>query len=217
MKFKVLCDFDGTIVVEDISVIVLEHFAEGPWQQYEDMLEAGEITTEQGLPLEFGLVKSSKDQILEKIKDLIVIRNGFEEFVQFCKNQDMELIIVSAGLDFVIEYAQSLIGTNLSVVSPHTIFGDSISFTFPSRYYPDSEDFKSDLVKHYQSIGNKVIFVGDGGSDFQGGKYADYVFAVEDQSLSKYLLSLSKNEMYEFNSFHEIAIQVSKIIDGVSD
>lgn len=212
MKIKVLCDFDGTISTEDISVLVLEYFAEGPWQQYEDMLEAGEITTEQGLPLEFGMVKSSKTQILEKIKDLIVIRDGFEEFVKFCKNQELEMLIVSAGLDFVIEYVQNLIGTTLPVTVPHTIFGDGISFTFPVRYYPESEDFKSDLVKHYQSIGNKVIFIGDGGSDFQGAKYADYVFAVENQSLSKYLHSLSKREMYEFKSFYEIIDQVNEII-----
>ncbi|MCE7736521.1 MAG: MtnX-like HAD-IB family phosphatase [Candidatus Heimdallarchaeota archaeon] len=215
MKLKILCDFDGTIAVEDISVIVLEHFAEGPWQQYEDMLEAGEITTEQGLPLEFGLVKSSKDQILAKIKDLIVIRNGFEEFVQFCKRQDLELIIVSAGLDFVIEFVQKQLGINLPVVSPHTVFGDGISFTFPVRYFPDSEDFKSDLVKHYQGVDNKVIFIGDGGSDFQGAKYADYVFAVENQSLSNYLQSLSKQGLYEFNSFIEIENQVTKIVASI--
>jgi 2,3-diketo-5-methylthio-1-phosphopentane phosphatase len=187
-------------------------FAEGEWQKYEDLLEAGEINVEKCLELEFKHVKSSKDEILKQISSKIEIREGFVKFVEYCKSKNLELIIVSAGLDFVIDYILTTLSLKIPVIVPKTAFNGGITFTFPKRNDSNSEDFKADFVKKCKNEGNKVIFIGDGGSDYYGAKYSDYVFAVENKSLSKYLQPSQNQAMYVFNSFDEITNQVDEII-----
>lgn len=214
VKYIVLCDFDGTITTQDISVLVLENFAEGEWRQYEDLLEADEINVEDCLELEFNHVKTPIDKIADKMKSQIVIREGFHDFAKYCSKHSLPLLIVSAGLDFIIEYVQNLLGINLPVIAPKTHFKDGITFTFPKRYYAGSEDFKADSVNHYKENDYKIIFIGDGGSDYYGAKYADIVFAVENKSLSKYLQPSPNRKLYQFNSFDQIRNQISKFIDN---
>ena len=51
----------------------------------------------------FALLPTSrKDEIVEYAINNAVIRDGFNEFVYYCKEQNITLLITSGGIDFFI-------------------------------------------------------------------------------------------------------------------
>ncbi|GAH48434.1 unnamed protein product, partial [marine sediment metagenome] len=51
------CDFDGTIIRNNLSVLLREHFARGNWRRIEDDYLHGKLTVEQSNKLQFALIK----------------------------------------------------------------------------------------------------------------------------------------------------------------
>lgn len=204
MKLKILCDFDGTIAIDDISMLVLEKFADGDWRQYEDLVDNGLINIEECLTLQFNLVKTPKKTIIEYVHDKIQIRDGFTKFVEFCSLKKLELIIVSAGLDFVIDKVQNDLNIDLPVIVPTSHFNNKLSFTFPNRVSKEAEDFKADEVLKWKKQGHLVLFIGDGGSDYFGAVHSDIVYAVKSKSLENFLQRAGKTNLYSFTNFDQI-------------
>jgi len=212
-KLVVLCDFDGTITDADTAQFVLCTFARGDWRAIEALFEKGEITLEEGLRRQFSLVNASREQMLNALEGVANLRPGFEEFARYCKNRGIPLVIVSAGLDFVIKHfleAKNL--KNLvTVYAPKSrISADGIEFKFPRRYYRKSVDFKHDLVRHYKSQGFKVIFIGDGNADFASAKEANLAFAIKGSRLEE-LCKKEKIPFISISSFKEVLESIRKM------
>jgi 2-hydroxy-3-keto-5-methylthiopentenyl-1-phosphate phosphatase len=66
-----------------------------------------------------------------------------------------------------------------------TFKANGIRFTFPPLLDTTSENFKHDMVRHYQGQGMKVMYVGDGSADYAAVKDADYSFAIKGSRLAK--------------------------------
>jgi 2,3-diketo-5-methylthio-1-phosphopentane phosphatase len=188
MKLVVLCDFDGTITTVDTAEWVLARFAQGDWRQFDRQFENGEITLEECLNKEFSLMRASEEQILEELKDVVTFRPSFKKLAEHCKKNHIPLIIVSAGLDFVINH---LLKTNncqdlVKVYTAKTAFTtNGIRFTFPTLFDKTSDNFKHDMVRHYKSHSRKVVYVGDGSADYAAAKDANYSYAIEGSRLAK--------------------------------
>ena len=110
MKVVVLCDFDGTITKIDTAEFVLAKFAHGNWQDFNKQLESSKITLEETLRMQFALVKASRAQILDALKNAVTFRPDFAELAEYCSKNSIPLVIVSAGLDFVIKHFLKLNG-----------------------------------------------------------------------------------------------------------
>ena len=180
--YVILCDFDGTISLQDTCVPVLEKFSNGDWELYDDLLGNEQIDLHECMRKQFGMIQTDIPTILTTL-GLIPIRPGFAEFVSFCLSQGIEFVIVSAGLDFIIKSVLLENNLDLPIVSAK-VLDDKFNLEFPSLHYSNSIDFKADQVKYYQAQDKKVIFIGDGNSDLQGALQADLVFAVEDSFLN---------------------------------
>jgi len=192
MNLVVLCDFDGTITTVDTAEFVLARFAKGDWRLFEKQFERGEITLEECLTRQFSLVKASQRQILEELADVVSFRPNFKKLAEYCKENHIPLIIVSAGLDFVINHFLKLNDClNLvEVCAAKSSFSlGGISFAFPKLFDRASENFKHDLVNHHRSQSKKVIYIGDGTADYAAAKNADYSFVIEGSRLAKLCLS----------------------------
>ena len=184
----VLCDFDGTITTIDTAEWVLARFARGDWRQFDRQFEKGEITLEECLNSQFSLVRASKKQILHELKDLVVFRSNFKKLAEYCKENHVPLMIVSAGLDFVIEHFLELNNCSdlVEVCAAKTSFNaDVIKFVFPTLLDRTSDNIKDDAVRRCKSHDRKVIYVGDGLADYAAAKVADYSFAIEGSRLAK--------------------------------
>ncbi|MCY3414305.1 MAG: HAD-IB family phosphatase [Candidatus Heimdallarchaeota archaeon] len=197
----ILCDFDGTITDSDSCVIVLEQFTKN-WEIYDDYLDQGKMTLKQAMEAQFGLITTPPSEILSFLADKVQIRSGFEEFVKYCKNNGIELIIVSAGLDFIIK---EFLPMELPLICAETHFEDKLLLRFPEQKFPDAIDFKEDMVRYYREKGEKVIFIGDGGSDFRGAAVADEVYAIRGKRLHDHI-----TRSIPFDNFSEIVTKLSE-------
>jgi 2-hydroxy-3-keto-5-methylthiopentenyl-1-phosphate phosphatase len=208
----VLCDFDGTITDIDTAEFVLDMFAHGDWRAIEALFERGEITLEECLKRQFSLVRVSKKEILKALEGAATLRPGFGEFARYCKNHGISLVIISAGLDFVIKHFLKVkdLKNLTNVYMPKTkITASSIEFKFPRRYYTSSVNFKQDLAKRYKSQGFRVIFVGDGSADFPAAKEANFAFAILGSTLET-LCKKEKIPHKSVNSFLEVLESIHK-------
>jgi 2-hydroxy-3-keto-5-methylthiopentenyl-1-phosphate phosphatase len=181
MKTLVQCDFDGTVTEEDASFFLLDAFAQGDWRRMlreykEHRISVGEFNTKA-----FAMVKDDKSTLLEELKVKVKVRAGFHELVGYCQRKGFRLVIVSNGLDFYIEAVLKDLG--LDSIEVHAAQASFRSEGMKVQYVgPDGkrieEDFKEAYIKSFLKLGYKVIYVGNGDSDFVPAKYAHHVFAT---------------------------------------
>ena len=208
-----LSDFDGTIVDIDTSVFVLTRFAKEDWRIFDEQFEKGEITLEECLQQQFSTVRTSKTRILKEIERIPSLRPNFDRMAQFCKTQRIPLIIVSAGLDFVINHFLEQKGLQklVEVYAPKArITATGIKFTFPKLLDKASVSFKDDLVRYYKKQGKKTVYIGDGFADFNPARNADFSFAIKGSKLAE-LLRNDGIPHEEISDFREVVEALQKL------
>jgi 2,3-diketo-5-methylthio-1-phosphopentane phosphatase len=212
-KVVVLCDFDGTISDVDTAEFVLCTFAQEDWRATEALFEKGKITLEECLRRQFSLVRASREQMLNALEDVATLRLGFDEFARYCKDRGIPLVIVSAGLDFVIKHFLEVkkLKNLATIYAPKSrISADGIKFNFPRRHHRTSVDFKHDLVRRYKSQGFRVVFIGDGHADFAAAKEANLAFAIKGSKLEE-LCEKEKIPFMSISSFREVLESIRKM------
>lgn len=183
----VLCDFDGTIVNMDTAEYALRKFAKGNWERYDNQFDEGKITLKQCLEREFALVRASRSEISSEVFKVATLRPNFSRLVDYCNDRHIPLVVVSAGLDFVVK---GIINGNglqdkLKIRVPKTRFTSSgIRFQFPRLKFSSSLSFKDDTVAYYHQLGRLVAYIGDGSPDFAAVKAADLAFTIRNSRLS---------------------------------
>lgn len=206
MNEIIFCDFDGTITANDTCVLVLSKFADDDWQIYDERLMKGEITLEECMQRQFKMVKATANEILLYLDKTVNIRKGFKEFIKHAESRNIPIVVVSAGLDFVINHFLEKEGyrEHIGVVAAKTDFtSNGIGLRFPRKKFNDSLDFKQDLVRYFKQQGKEVYYIGDGISDFQAVTLADKVFVVNDSKLARECQS-KDIPFFKFTDFHDI-------------
>ena len=181
MKTLVQCDFDGTVTEEDTSFFLLDIFAQGDWRRLlreykEHKISVGEFNT-----MAFAMVKADKPTLLKALEGKIRVRAGFHELLNYCKRRGFRLVIVSNGLDFYIEATLKDLGLkNIEVHAAKASFhpeGMKVQYVGPDDKRLE-DGFKEAYTKSFLKLGYRVIYVGNGDSDFAPAKYANHVFAT---------------------------------------
>ena len=202
------CDFDGTIIRNNLSLLLRETFAQGDWQRIESDYLLGQLTVEQSNRLQFTFIKETKEKLQEFVSRHIKLRSGFVEFVRYCRKSDIPIVIVSSGLDFYIKPVLAQISMpDLELHCGQTSFGkDGIIVSY---YDPEgniiNKGFKRKHLSSLKKRDNNVVYIGDGLSDLEAARQADYVFATGH--LSK-LLSLESALYYPFSNFQDVLHRV---------
>jgi 2-hydroxy-3-keto-5-methylthiopentenyl-1-phosphate phosphatase len=192
------CDFDGTIIRNNLSVLLREKYACGDWQKIDSDYLHGHITVEQSNKLQFALIKEPKERLQAFVRQHIELRPGFVEFVRYCQENAIHFAIVSSGLDFYIEPVLAEIGMpDLELHCGQTSFShDGIDV-----FYIDPEGnvlnqgFKKKYLTWLKERGTNIIYLGDGLSDLEAACQADHVFATG------HLTTLLKEEHISWSSF----------------
>jgi len=213
VRYVVLCDFDGTVVDIDTAVFVLERFADPVWKVYDEQFERGEITLEECLQKQFSTVKVSEQKITKKLNGAVNLRRGFKELINYCRLNGILVVIVSAGLDFVIDYLLQQWGSQglLGRYGPKTrITKKGILFKFPKLLDQASVNFKDDLVRFHKKGGDKVIYIGDGFSDYPGAKISEFAFAIKESKLAE-LLTKNRVMHKELSDFDEVLLEIKRL------
>ena len=206
MKRVLLCDFDGTIVTIDTCEFLLDTFVKEDWRAFNAILETGKITLEECTRAQLSMLNLSEEEALNALEKITSFRPHFTELVNHCVTQGIRFIVVSGGLDFVIKHFLRVGGLEkrvrvFSATSRTT--RDGIELSFPELVDYTSLDFKEDLIKQYNKQGFKTIYVGDGLSDFNAFKHADFLFVIKDSKLAK-LCKREKVPHHEITDFQEV-------------
>ncbi len=212
-KTAVQLDFDGTVTEEDVSFLLLDTFAGSSWRKYLDEYNTGRISVGTFSKKVFGMMiadrKTMTDFVLNNPR--VKVRLGFKEFVDYCKDNGIEVIIVSNGLTFYIEAMLEKLGIDgLDVHAAENIFSPA---GMKVRYLgPNGKELETGFKQAYTDMlckmGYRVIYVGNGTSDIIPSRKAQYVCATAD------LLERCRAQnlkCYPFNDFFDVI----KIIDGL--
>jgi 2-hydroxy-3-keto-5-methylthiopentenyl-1-phosphate phosphatase len=202
------CDFDGTIIRNNLSVLLREKYAHGNWQKIDSDYLHGRLTVEQSNTLQFALIKESKERLQEFVRQHIELRPGFIEFIGYCEESAISFAIVSSGLDFYIEPVLIEIGMPvLELDCGRTFFSRG---GIDVAYYDHvgnivNEGFKKKYLTWLKERGTDIIYIGDGLSDLEAACQADYVFAT-GHLLD--LLDIHGIERSAFSDFYDLQRQI---------
>ena len=100
--WTVLCDFDGTIALEDVTDSLLIRFGRPGWDVVEAEWRAGRIGSRECLASQVALLDCTEDELLEHVAS-IEIDPSFSGFVAEVERRGWPLAIVSDGFDSVID------------------------------------------------------------------------------------------------------------------
>jgi len=204
----VQCDFDGTIIKNNLSVLLREKYACGDWQKIDSDYLQGRLTVEQSNKLQFALIKEPKERLQAFVRQHIELRPGFVEFVRYCQESAILFVIVSSGLDFYIEPVLTEIGMpDLELHCGRASFGRNgvdVSY-YDTEGNIVSEGFKKKYLTWLRKRGKNIIYIGDGLSDLEAARQADHIFAT-GHLLD--LLSSAPVICNRFSDFYDLLRQV---------
>ena len=100
-NWTILCDFDGTVSVEDITDSLLERFGRPGWQAIEQAWRRGEMGSHDCMAQQVALLEASREEIDAHL-DAMSIDRAFPLFAEAAHEAGMPLTIVSDGLDYAI-------------------------------------------------------------------------------------------------------------------
>ncbi|MHA3050908.1 MtnX-like HAD-IB family phosphatase [Acinetobacter sp. ANC 4640] len=211
-QWHILCDFDGTISLNDTTDKLLETFAKPGWVEIEQEWEQGKIGSKVCMQRQIELLDMSKNELYQCLDD-IEIDTSFLDFVHMTIAHKIPLTIVSDGMDVVIKYILKKYNlAHLPIVANRLVQVSDRDWKleFPNtnqRCISQSGTCKCKVAeRHFQE---QIILIGDGRSDFCLAETADYVFAKK--SLIHHCVE--KNiEHAAFKSFIEIQEQLMQLI-----
>ena len=118
---------------------------------------------------------------MESFLDTVELDPGFPSLLVYCREAGIAFVIVSDGLRWYIEYIMRHHGIQEVEVYACEIHFEGGGYRFSYPWFHPSTPMrsvsKSTIVRDYQSKGYKVVFIGDGASDFEAAQVADIVYA----------------------------------------
>lgn len=183
-KPVIFCDFDGTITTNDNIIAIMKHFDPHGWEPIKDAILAQKISIRDGVQHMFSLLPSSKkDEVIAYVLEQAEIRAGFKEFVDFTKQNNIPLYIVSGGIDFFVYPLLERFGPFADIYCNKASFaGETIQIHFPHGCdnQCDSQGCgccKPSIIRELIAEDETSIIIGDSITDLQAAKQADLVIA----------------------------------------
>lgn len=202
MKDIFLVDFDGTISKQDSTQTLAQEINPAMLKKYNIKFSKGEINVKKYVKDLLENLNVNEAEFRKVLQRKIEIDESFKAFVA----SNLDFRILSSGteknIQYVLEKYKIFIENEKIITNKIEFNGEKIKLTYP---YHDSENGvnKADVVKNFQEANYRVIFVGDGASDYSASEEANIVFAKKDSSLARFCFE--KNiEYFEFANFKDL-------------
>jgi 2,3-diketo-5-methylthio-1-phosphopentane phosphatase len=180
----VLCDYDDTTAMDNVAELIMARFGDNGWHEMRAQFRSGHFTLREYQEASFASVNAGRDEMMAVVRDNATLRDGFKELHAYCRRHDIPLAVVSNGLDFYVEALLQREGLDdVPFYTVQTRFsGNGIEFLYPyaQKGCSDFGNCKCMVLEKYRSQGRKVLYAGDGRSDFCAAASADLVFARSD-------------------------------------
>lgn len=199
-KRIIFCDFDGTITAEETFVAVLKKFSPEVSQRLIPQMYAQQITLREGVKQILESIPSEcYPQILEFSRNK-PIRAGFVEFLDFLRDHNIPIVIVSGGLRGIIEVVLGDLIEEVKAIHAVDVDTSGEYLQVNSQFEGGNELVaKVEVMEKYQA--DEKIAIGDSVTDLNMSLSVPIVFARD--RLVKYLEEYSKPYI-PWNDFIEI-------------
>ncbi|WP_392561828.1 MtnX-like HAD-IB family phosphatase [Orbus sturtevantii] len=180
----ILCDFDGTISLKDVTDLLLSHFGNAACDELEAQWEAGIIGSQECMSKQIALMNATQEQ-LDAVLAQVTIDASFKDFVKYAKDKNFAIHVVSDGLDYAIH---TILKHNqldfLPIFANRLLHDHNHSWKLEFPYANDgcikaSGNCKCQHLKLQRQHFNTVYYVGDGASDYCISNRVDLVFAKD--------------------------------------
>ena len=207
-KICILSDFDGTITDRDGLYTFISKFAKGDWQKIEQDWVVGKISSKECLIEEFNLVPDLSEKLITNFIQELNIDETFRDFYEKIKEKNIDFYVVSDGIDYFIDKILSKHGlSGIKTISNHGEFiNGKFEITFPNdnpKCINNAGTCKCKVLKDLKKEYEKIIYIGDGASDFCIADKADILYAKA--RLKEFCKNKNINYI-PFNKFADIKI-----------
>lgn len=177
----IACDFDGTVTRQDTLVEILNRYGNPGWHEVQRKVVSGELSIRQGLALEMGGVKASKEELKRLLLSKVEIEPSFLPFLNQMRKKGIPLILLTGGFDLCVETVLEKSGLGplpyLANRLSRTNGSWEISFPFPSTLCQACGHCKGDALRSWNAQGYTTVFVGNGVTDRCAALAATLTFA----------------------------------------
>ncbi len=219
---KIFCDFDGTVTKKDVWVDALGKFIkdDGAFSEVCKDFAEGRITSRECIRRELDLVEDFDFDTFNKYIGEQELDDHFLEFVDYCRQNNFEITLVSEGLDYYIDYVLNKFNIDLPYYSNELVLSkDADNRTKLTCNFPHSDENctacgmskRNVLISKTNELEKEVsVFIGDGVSDFCVSNYADIVFAKK--GLASYCW---KNNItyFDYTDFADVQKKLARLME----
>jgi len=221
MRVNVVCDFDGTIALEDVTDSLLDRFADPSWKQVEAQWLAGQFGSRECMARQVSLIRATYEE-LDRYLDAVQIDPSFPSFVDECEARgNVALNVVSDGIDYAVgrilgNHALSRLRVKANVLI--ALSDRKYRLDFP-HCAPDCRaragNCKCAIARKFSTAlpsYSPTILIGDGASDFCIASQVDFVFAKD-----RLLAHCKANAIAHlpFSNFVDIERELAHVIGGL--
>jgi 2-hydroxy-3-keto-5-methylthiopentenyl-1-phosphate phosphatase len=210
---RVYCDFDGTISTVDTTDYILDQLADPAWRQLEDDWLAGRITAAACMQAQISLIGGG-DADLNRLLDSVTVDPGFVDFAAWCADRSIPLTVVSDGVDYFITRILSRHGLGHLPIISNRLAGEAGARRLEQPFRRSgcaggSGVCKCDVTQPTDaSRVTRLVYIGDGRSDFCVSGRAEILFAKGD--LATYATSLNRDH-FAFETFHDVTAKLGRL------
>lgn len=182
--WTILCDFDGTIAVDDTTDTLLERFGRPGWERLEADWRAGRIDSHACMAGQVALLDMDRAQLDAHLAGQ-AIDPAFAAFVQAAHAGGAHVEVLSDGIDYAIRTILARHALDwLPVTSNRLEAGGERAWrlAFPNASPAcrvGSGTCKCARADAARGRRKRVLMIGDGASDFCVAEAADFVFAKD--------------------------------------
>jgi 2-hydroxy-3-keto-5-methylthiopentenyl-1-phosphate phosphatase len=211
--FRMLVDFDGTLVEPNVAIILVEEFCDDGRRvahEIDEQLHAGQITLREAWSRQVALLDPKR---LTEMADWAVrntpFREGAKELLALLGRHQIPTTIVSGGLDFYIDPILRHAGIDLPVYSDQIRLNASGGLDLLHPYGHATCRLcgicKAQLTYPFPAPPLRTAFAGDGSTDRYAAEVADIVFA---RRRLKLYCDSAKIPYFPFEDFHPVIAQL---------
>jgi len=134
------------------------------------------------------MVQVPRSEILSYLDGVTEFRPNFDKLIEFCTTNHFPLVIVSAGLDFVIKHflTREKFQDKVELVAASAkCTPTGIKFEWPKLKSNRSINLKDDMVRYYKRRADTVAYIGDGRWDLHALRNADRRFVIRNSKLAE--------------------------------
>ena len=179
-EWAIHCDFDGTISREDVTDTLLVRYGRPGWEALEEAWQRGDIGSQECMSRQVALLDMRPAELQQSLSQ-ITIDPGFHRFVQLARELGIGVHVISDGLDHAISTVLAREGLGqlpifANRLVPAGIRRWKLETPWAQPGCP-SANCKCGLLNNHRENGQRILYVGDGSSDYCVSAKADYVLA----------------------------------------